>query len=288
MAPRVARRTGRFSRAALALFGALSFAPRVSADNVESLDSSVCRLIAAAARNHALPEAFLTGLIWQESSFRSHVVSPAGAQGIAQFMPRTAGERGLPDPFDPEQAIPKAAEFLAALQQRFGNLGLAAAAYNAGASRVARWLAHEGGLPFETQNYVLAITGHEAEDWMKGAEAAGIAEKELNSLSCLEKVAAIRRSSPRLIAVSPLLAPWGVQLAGNFSKARALAAYARAQSHYPGILRDVEPMIIGGRLRSRGFSPFYRVRAPAPSRAAAEALCARIRNAGGACGVLRS
>ena len=47
-------------------------------------------------------------------------------------MPKTADERGLANPFDPEEAIPKSAELLADLKQRFGNLGLAAAAYNAG------------------------------------------------------------------------------------------------------------------------------------------------------------
>jgi len=81
------------------------------------------------------------GLIWQESSFRPGVSSGAGAQGVAQFMPGTAAERGLANPFDPEQAIPKSAELLADLRQRFGNLGLAAAAYNGGPARVEAWLA---------------------------------------------------------------------------------------------------------------------------------------------------
>ena len=63
------------------------------------------------------------------------------AQGIAQFMPGTADERGLLDPFNPVQALPKSAEFLAELRSEFGNLGLAAAAYNAGPRRVRDWLA---------------------------------------------------------------------------------------------------------------------------------------------------
>jgi hypothetical protein len=271
----------------LAIAAAVTPAP-AHAQGAESLDSAVCRLITKAARDAGLPEDFLAGLIWQESSFRAHVVSPAGAQGIAQFMPRTAGERALPDPFDPEQAIPKAAEFLADLRRQFGNLGLAAAAYNAGAARVTQWLAGAGGLPFETQNYVLTITGHPAEDWRKGAEAAHIADKTLGSTTCLAKIAAIRRAAPGRAAASRIFAPWGVQLAGNFSKGRALAAYARAQARYPAILRGVEPMVLGGRLRSRGFSAFYRVRAPAPSRAAAQALCSRIHKAGGVCIVLHS
>ena len=131
----------------------------------ESVEQTVCRIIEAASVAHQIPSGYLTRLIWQESSFRPHVVSPAGAQGIAQFMPGTAGERGLADPFDPEAAIPKAADFLADLNTRFGNLGLAAAAYNAGPARVRAWRDSRGELPFETRNYVAAVTGHPAEDW---------------------------------------------------------------------------------------------------------------------------
>ena len=80
-------------------------------------------------------------------------------------MPATAAERGLADPNDPEAAIPKAAELLANLKQRFGNLGLAAAAYNAGATRVANWLAGAGELPPETRVYVMSVTRHPLEDW---------------------------------------------------------------------------------------------------------------------------
>jgi hypothetical protein len=84
------------------------------------------------------------------------------------------------------------------------------------------------------------------------------------------------------------LAPWGVQLAGNFSKPLALASFARAQQRLVRVIGDTRPMIIGTRLRSRGTRPFYRVRLPADTRIAAEALCHRIRSAGGSCVVLRS
>ena len=96
----------------------------------------------------------------QESNFQPDAVSPVGARGIAQFMPGTAAERGLANPNDPQAAIPKAAELLANLKQRFGNLGLAAAAYNAGATRVANWLAGAGELPNETRDYVMIVTRH--------------------------------------------------------------------------------------------------------------------------------
>jgi hypothetical protein len=76
-------------------------------------------------------------------------------------MPKTADERGLANPFDPEEAIPKSAELLANLKQRFGNLGLAAAAYNAGPARVANWLAGHGNLPAETRDCNLDfLSGH--------------------------------------------------------------------------------------------------------------------------------
>ena len=63
-----------------------------------------------------------------------------GAEGIAQFMPATADFRGLVDPFDPIEALKNSASYLHDLQQKFGNLGLAAAAYNAGPGRVSAFL----------------------------------------------------------------------------------------------------------------------------------------------------
>src|SRR5258708_4539167 len=102
----------------------------------ETIDQALCRMIEGAAAAHRMPVDFFTRLIWQESSFRPGVVSGAGAQGVAQFMPGTAAERRLADPFDPEQAIPKSAELLRELRERLGNLRLAAAAHNAGSARV--------------------------------------------------------------------------------------------------------------------------------------------------------
>ena len=104
-------------------------------------------------------------LIWKESRFNPQAVSPKGAQGIAQFMPGTAEERGLDDPFEPKSAIIHSASLLADLRREFGNFGLAAAAYNAGAERVRAWLSGSGGLPGETQNYVQFVTGRAAEEW---------------------------------------------------------------------------------------------------------------------------
>jgi hypothetical protein len=261
----------------------------------ETIDQALCRMIEASAARHGLPVDFFTRLIWQESSFRPHVTSPAGAQGAAQFMPGTAAERRLTDPYDPEQAIPKSAELLADLRGRFGNLGLAAAAYNGGPARVEAWLAGRGSLPWETRNYVSAITGRPAEIWADEARAGHSEPTEQTPTRCLVRVAGFRRGTDRRaieayagpIEESPL-APWGAQVAGNFSKAIALAAYARARAQHASILGEVAPMIIGTRLRSRGTHAFYRVRIPAATRAAATEICTKLQRAGGACVVLKS
>ncbi|HEY4471189.1 MAG TPA: lytic transglycosylase domain-containing protein, partial [Stellaceae bacterium] len=68
---------------------------------METLDQSVCRTIERSAQTAHLSIDFVTRVIWRESSFRPGVISRAGAEGIAQFMPSTAQARGLADPFDP-------------------------------------------------------------------------------------------------------------------------------------------------------------------------------------------
>jgi hypothetical protein len=280
--------------------GCVALAPAARAQESETIDQALCRMIEAAATKHRMPVDFFTRLIWQESSFRPGVSSRAGAQGVAQFMPGTAAERGLADPFDPEQAIPKSAELLSDLRARFGNLGLAAAAYNGGPARVETWLAGRGGLPGETRGYVSIITGRTADDWAGDArgERPDVAQ-EGPPTRCLVLVAAFRRGSDRRmleaytspytgpIEESPL-SPWGVQVAGNFSKAIALASYARARARHASLLGDIAPMVIGTRMRSRGTRAFYRVRIPAATREAATDICGKLRRQGGACVVLKS
>ncbi len=281
-------------RAALALLAVLALGSPALASaggEGESVEQALCRLIEGSARASNLPVDFFTRLIWRESSFRIGVVSPAGAQGVAQFMPGTAAERGLADPFDPEQAIPASARFLVELERRFGNRGLAAAAYNGGPGRVSAWLAGRGELPAETRGYVLFITGRSPEDWAEDAREKRAAEPPA-AQTCLQTAALLRRPGRDGGAPVPGLeaptAPWGVQLAGNFSKDLALASFRRARESYAGVLGEVRPMIIGTRLRRRGTRPFYRVRVPAQTRQAAEGLCGRIRAAGGSCVVLPS
>jgi hypothetical protein len=118
-------------------------------------DREICDTLIASAQSNELPIPFFIRLLFQESGFKPDVVSRAGAQGIAQFLPETASRVGLENPFDPMR-------LLRVLVRQFGNLGLAAAAYNAGPRRIQNWLARKGRLPEETQHYVKTITGRPA------------------------------------------------------------------------------------------------------------------------------
>ena len=259
------------------------------------LRDSMCLMIESAARAHDLPLEFFARVIWQESRFQPDAVGPRTrsgerAQGIAQFMPGTAAERGLLDPFDPIQALPKSAEFLRELRGQFGNLGLAAAAYNAGPQRVRDWMAGRRTLPAETRNYVLAITGLSADEWAAG----GKREPAQPVPNCAQLVALLHRApNPfvqkleervNLVAGSP----WGVQLSAGFSRDRALAAYAALAKRYADVLAGRDPTLLSNVLRTRGSSAFYQVRVGADTREAADTLCGSIRRAGGACMVLRN
>lgn len=137
-------------------------------DNAEFI-SGVCAQIERSARQADLPAGFLAKLIWKESRFDPDAISPAGAEGIAQFMPYTAANWGLENAFEPLEAIAASARLLGYLAKGYGNLGLAAAAYNAGEARVDAWRAGRSGLPGETRDYVYSITGHAAKSWKTDA-----------------------------------------------------------------------------------------------------------------------
>jgi cell division septation protein DedD len=259
---------------------------------------AICLMIESAAKSQDLPLEFFARVIWQESRFQSDAIGPMTrrgqrAQGIAQFMPGTASERRLLDPFDPVQALPKSAEFLNELRGQFGNLGLAAAAYNAGPRRVQEWLAGTGHMPQETRNYVIAITGTSVDDWATAGKGGKPPDRAPAS-SCRELMALLKRApNPFVTQLEQHVKlgadrAWGVQLAAGFNRDRALAMYARAMKRLSAVIGDQDPSLLGSLWRSRGTRTFYQVRIGADTRIAADDLCSRIRRAGGACLVLRN
>jgi hypothetical protein len=259
---------------------------------------AMCLMIESAAKAQGLPLEFFARVIWQESRFQSDAVGPVTrsgrrAEGIAQFMPGTASERRLLDPFDPVQALPKSAEFLSELRDQFGNLGLAAAAYNAGPHRVQQWLAGTAAMPQETRNYVAAITGSTVEEWATAGKT-GKTPEHAPARNCRELMALLKRAPNPFVtqleqhvklAAAKL---WGVQLAAGFDRNKALAMYARAMKRLAAVIGDQDPSLLSSVVRSRGSRAFYQVRIGADTRPAADDLCNRIRRAGGACFVLRN
>jgi soluble lytic murein transglycosylase-like protein len=113
--------------------------------------------IARAAQRWNVGAALLAAQIYAESNFNPFAHSPAGAEGIAQFMPGTADAYGLENPYDAAQAIDAQAHLMRDLLGRFGSVPLALAAYNAGSGAVAAC----GCIPGypETQAYVAKILG---------------------------------------------------------------------------------------------------------------------------------
>jgi hypothetical protein len=272
--------------------------PEASATTAKSkaradAQKSICLLLESAARANDLPLAFFARVIWQESRFRADAVGPRTrsgkrALGIAQFMPGTAAERNLLDPLNPVQALPKSAEFLSELRRRFGNLGLAAAAYNAGPRRVHEWLTGSGSMPSETRAYVRAITGVSMDQWAKGGDSE---RKQKSGPACGELMALLKRSPNTFVAaleqhvVTGAMQPWGVILGADRSRSRILSRYASLQQRHAAVLAGRDPILLE---RRRGPLPRYQVRVGTSTRTAANDLCDRIHESGGDCVVLRN
>ena len=253
----------------------------------QKLVGRVCDLIQAHALANGLPEAFFARLIWKESRFDPNAVSPVGAEGIAQFMPGTAKMRDLADSFDIEQAIPASARYLGEMKQGFGNLGLAAAAYNAGESRVSRWLSSGGFLPLETEEYVLDVMGEPADNFTERAHAGTIRPLDRDrtfSVACRN----LRTIMSQTIAMASVhVKPWGVQVAGNFRRAAAVRQWQRVQGRFQALLGGYEPVV--SRVRTPiGRRGVYAVRIGVDDRSEAEAICQKLRGIGGSCIVRRN
>ena len=260
-----------------------------------SYAADVCQVIELAAETEGLDVGFFARLLWQESLFDPGAVSPAGAEGIAQFMPGTAVLRGLDDPFNPAEAILASADYLKELEERFGNLGLAAAAYNAGEARVERYLAGSSRLPGETRAYVLTITDYPAEVWREGVALEPILSPDGPPAPLLDPdpepsfqdtclARAERREAPTF---GRRLRPWAVTIAGRESREAAEQEARRLSERYDALLGaeriDYTLEQFPGMQQPRHFGQVGR-----DTRVEAEALCERLRAAGAGCAVRRN
>jgi transglycosylase-like protein with SLT domain len=229
--------------------------PQPTATVSASVDA-ICATLDRSATDNDLPLDFFTRLIWQESRFNPLSVSHAGAQGIAQFMPGTARRVGLADAFDPLQALAKSAELLRGLRAQFGNLGLAAAAYNAGPKRIDDWLANRKPLPQETESYVRIITGRSAQEWTNTqARDWGVA------LAVPGPCKQLARSAPRR-------APPVIAIRRTDRPARAILLARKPERPAPAVAPQPAPAIVAARQPNRPASSRGALRQPEHSRAA--------------------
>jgi hypothetical protein len=251
--------------------------------------TDVCRAIETYAAQWRLPVGFFARLIWQESHFNAQAISHAGAQGIAQFMPGTGRLRGLRNAFDPAEALARSAEYLRFLSDKFGNLGLAAAAYNSGENRVARWMTAGGYLPAETQDYVMIVTGRGVESWLQPAPEP-VAFALHADLPFRDACIQLAKNNPpvRLAAASADWKPWGVMLAQDFSPDVARRSFERVRSNHAELLGGEDLMMLSGRNPNFGRGLRHFAMIGRESRAEAEKLCGQLRAAGAPCVVRKN
>lgn len=255
----------------------------------------LCHVIKATAEAAGLDAHFLTRLLWQESRFSSRAVSPAGALGVAQFIPATADLRGLEDPFNPARAVETAAHYLKDLETRFGNLGLAAAAYNGGEARLRRYLRGEGSLPGETRAYVARITGYSVDIWI-APDAPPPSPRKVKMPrfaaplgpgfheACLSLAT---QDAPVEQIIQPDSAPWVVIFAAHprrdMARRRGALAFRKHEQIFNGAQLTVAEHRLPGATR-----PFHAAQVGLTDRDAAQRLCTRLRDAGNGCMVLKN
>ena len=257
---------------------------------------NLCNVINTAAAENGLPPEFLTRLIWQESRFDALAQSSAGARGVAQFMPKTASGRGLLDPFEPVKSLFESAAYLRELRQTFGNLGLAAAAYNVGPGHLGTWIAGQGQLPQETINYVEIVTGHSVSDWRSAQPPALDLDP---GFSCVRFAA--RAGEPFLntsrarsaadggsvVADPPKPRPWAVILVGSFQQSATIAEYHIVRVSHSKVLNGLKPSFVRRHLGGEAMMK-YVAQIEETDRDAADRLCKRLQSSGGSCTVLRN
>jgi hypothetical protein len=259
-----------------------------AAPSIPPTADDICRAIEEDAAANGLPVEFFARVIWQESRFNAQAVSPKGAQGIAQFMPQTANWRGLADPFDPIEALKNSAGYLHDLQTQFGNLGLAAAGYNAGPGRVSAWLAGRRALPDETRNYVAIITGWTVDEWASPSPPQTAETTIPQGVPCTRLANLILAPKEQAQRIASYVPRWGMQLTANWSESKAWAVYRMIQKQYAALIGDREPIVVRRRGIGLGSAMRYNIRIADDNRGYLEKFCNKLIAAGGACVVLRN
>ena len=171
---------------------------------------------------------------------------------------------------------------------QFGNLGLAAAGYNAGPGGVSAWLAGKRTLPDETRNYVAIITGWTVDEWASPSPPPKAETTIPQGVPCTRLAHLILAPKDKAQQIATHVPRWGAQLTSNWSESRAWETYRMLQRQYASLIGDREPIVLRGRLPGMGSVSRTIIRIGDDNRAPLDTLCNKLIAAGGACVVLRN
>lgn len=140
----------------------------------------------------------------------------------------------------------------------------------------------------ETRAYVRIVTGRAAEEWTRGPVDDRVDRQQWLTCAELPRTASLAPRRAASAETKTEQGPWGLQLTGNWSEARALSDYKQLQKRFSSVLGDRAPMIIRSRMLGHGSAPWYLIRVAESSRDRAKQLCTRLESAGGSCLVYRN
>ena len=198
------------------------------------------QLINAKAQKYGVPANVLTELVRAESGFNPNAKSPAGAMGLGQLMAGTARGLGVTNPYDPDQNLDGAANYLSQQIKKFGSVPLALAAYNSGPGAVQKY----GGIPpyKETQAYVnriMARLGQGGTMPAQGQAATGgqqVAQGGQQGLGQTDRVSALRSALEQTF--TPLETPEPSNIAEQTPAPMQVQPVQTQATAVPGLTED--------------------------------------------------
>jgi hypothetical protein len=204
------------------------------------------------------------------------------------LMPATASGHGLADPFEPIEALRHSAAYLRELLDRFGNLGLAAAAYNAGPGRVNAWLTSHHALPAETRNYVALVTGWTADEWASSSPPEKPDTTIPQGVPCNRLANLILAPKQERQGIAAHIPRWGIQLAAHLSEATAWAIYRDRLKRFGPLIGDREPIVLHKEIPGMGRAKRYIITIADDDRGPLDKLCQKLIAADAYCDVMRN
>ena len=171
---------------------------------------------------------------------------------------------------------------------RFGNLGLAAAAYNAGPGRVSAWLTNHRPLLAETRNYVALVTGWTADEWASSSPPEKAETTIPQGVPCTRLANLILAPKQERQRIAAYIPRWGIQLAAHLSESTAWAIYRDRLKRFGSLIGDREPIVLHKEIPGMGRAKRYIITIADDDRGPLDKLCRKLIAADATCDVLRN